>query len=126
MLNKVLIRIKFLFMREKIRDKGRLEHMLEAIDIILERTSGMTIESLTNDKVLFGGLAYYTMIIGEASYMLTDEFKNSHPDTPWRQIEGMRHHIVHGYFQVRVDMLWNVIENDLQPLRDQIAQYLSE
>ena len=71
-------------MREKIRDKGRLEHMLEAIDIILERTSGMTIESLTNDKVLFGGLAYYTMIIGEASYMLTDEFKNSHPDTPWR------------------------------------------
>ena len=100
--------------------------MLDAIDTILQRASGMTIEDLYADKVLYGGLAYYTMIIGEAAYMLTKEFKDSNPVTPWRQIEGMRHHIVHGYFQVQKDMLWNVIDNDLQSLKEQIKQYLAE
>ena len=100
--------------------------MLDAIDTILQRASDMTIEDLYTDKVLYGGLAYYTMIIGEAAYMLTKEFKDSHPTTPWRQIEGMRHHIVHGYFQVRKDMLWNVIDNNLQSLKQQIKQYLAE
>ena len=100
--------------------------MLEAIDIIIQRTSGMKLEDLDTDKVVYGGLAYYTMIIGEAAYMLSKEFKDTHSATPWRQIEGMRHHIVHGYFQVRKDMLWNVIENDLQPLKEQIKQYIDE
>ena len=113
-------------MREPIKDRSRLEHMLDAIDIILQRASGMTLDDLYSDKVVFGGLAYYTMIIGEAAYMLSKEFKEAHPVTPWRQIEGMRHHIVHGYSQVRKAMLWNVIENDLQPLREQIEQYLAE
>jgi uncharacterized protein with HEPN domain len=100
--------------------------MLVAIDIILQRTSGMTLEDLDADKVVYGGIAYYTMIIGEAAYMLSPDFKDSHPATPWRQIEGMRHHIVHGYFQVRKDLLWNVIDNDLVPLKEQIKQYLTE
>ena len=113
-------------MREPVKDTGRLEHMLEAIDIIIQRTSGMKLEDLDTDKVVYGGLAYYTMIIGEAAYMLSKEFKDTHSATPWRQIEGMRHHIVHGYFQVRKDMLWNVIENDLQPLKEQIKQYIDE
>ena len=113
-------------MREPVKDKGRLEHMFEAIDIIIQRTSGMKLEDLDTDKVVYGGLAYYTMIIGEAAYMLSKEFKDTHSATPWRQIEGMRHHIVHGYFQVRKDMLWNVIENDLQPLKEQIKQYIDE
>jgi uncharacterized protein with HEPN domain len=113
-------------MREPVKDKGRLEHMLAAIDIILQRTSGMTLEDLDADKVVYGGIAYYTMIIGEAAYMLSPDFKDSHPATPWRQIEGMRHHIVHGYFQVRKDLLWNVIDNDLVPLKEQIKQYLTE
>ena len=113
-------------MREPVKDKGRLEHMLAAIDIILQRTSGMTLEDLDADKVVYGGIAYYTMIISEAAYMLSPDFKDSHRSTPWRHIEGMRHHIVHGYFQVRKDLLWNVIDNDLVPLKEQIKQYLTE
>ena len=85
--------------------------MLDAINTILQRSEGLTLDLLNTDKILYGGLVYYTMIIGEATYMLTKEFKESHPQTPWLQIEGMRHHIVHGYYQVRRDMLLNVIEN---------------
>jgi len=113
-------------MREAIKDINRLAHMLDAIKVIQDRTSGMTLDSLMEDKIVYGGIVYYTMIIGEAAYMLTKEFKDAHPATPWRQIEGMRHHIVHGYFQVREDMLWNVIQKDLQPLKEQLLKYMDE
>jgi len=113
-------------MREVLRDKNRLEHILEQIYNVEDAAKGFTFEQFENDPIRFAAISYFTMIIGEAAYMLTKEFKDSHPMTPWRQIEGMRHHIVHGYYQVRKDMLWNVILNDLQPLKEQIQQYLSE
>lgn len=113
-------------MREQVRDKGRLEHILEQIIKIEDVTRGFDYEHFCNDHIRFAALCYYTMIIGEATYMLTKEFKESHSQTPWRQIEGMRHHIVHGYYQVRNDILWNVIKNEIQPLKHQIQQYLSE
>ena len=54
-------------MREQPKDRERLEHILDAVDTILGRCEGMTREGLTADKVLFGGIVYHTMIIGEAA-----------------------------------------------------------
>ena len=113
-------------MREPLKDKNRLEHMLERIDFVLDAAKGYTYQQFADDKIRFAAISYGTLVIGEAAYMLTKEFKDSHPATPWRQIEGMRHNIVHGYFQVRPDMIWNVIQNDLLPLKTQIQQYLAE
>ena len=113
-------------MREPVRDRNRLEHMLNAIDIILQRTSGMTLEELTADKILFGGIVYYTMIIGEAAYKLSREFVSQHTEMPWQDIADMRHHLVHGYYQVDSHIVWAVIQNDLIPLRKQIEKYLTE
>ena len=112
--------------RPSVTYKNRLEHMLEQICKAEDAAKGFTFEQFCNDPIRYAAISYFTMIIGEAAYMITKEFKESHPLTPWRQIEGMRHHIVHGYYQVRKDMLWNVILNDLQPLKKQIQQYLSE
>ncbi len=113
-------------MRERIKDKNRLEHILNAIDTIQSRTAGFTFDDLTADKVFFAGIVYYTMIIGEAAYMLTSEFREQHSDLPWDQIVSMRHHIVHGYYQVDESIVWEVIQNDLEPLRQQITRILSE
>ena len=113
-------------MREALRDRNRLEHMLDHINKAQDAAQGFSFEQFCEDPIRFAAISYYTMIIGEAAYMLTKEFKDNHPTTPWRQIEGMRHHIVHGYYQVRKDMLWNVILNDLQPLKQQILQYLND
>ena len=49
------------FMREPIRDKNRLQHILQAIDTILSRIDGVTFEDLKNDKMLFGGIVFYTL-----------------------------------------------------------------
>ena len=112
-------------MREPLRDKSRLEHMLDHIEKVLNAAEGKTFAEFNDDPILFGAIAYYTMIIGEAAYMLTKDFKDLHPSTPWRQIEGMRHHIVHGYAQIQKEMLWNVVQHDLQPLKEQVVRYLA-
>lgn len=58
--------------------------------------------------------------------MLTKEFQDAHPETPWRQIIGMRHFLVHGYYQVDSSEVWITATRDLSPLREQIERYLSE
>lgn len=65
-------------------------------------------------------------IVGEASYMLTTEFKDTHPQTPWKLITGMRHYMVHGYYQIDKKVVWDVVTNDLLPLKEQIEAYLTE
>lgn len=113
-------------MREQPKDRNRLLHIIDAIDTILSRCEGMTREDLTADKVLFGGIVYHTMIIGEAAYHLTRAFCKEHSETPWVQIAKMRHNLVHGYYQVDPDIIWSVIQCDLLPLRDQVRRYLAE
>jgi len=113
-------------MREQPKDRNRLQHILDSVDTILDRCEGMTREGLTADKVLFGGIVYHTMIIGEAAYNLTQAFCKKHGETPWIQISKMRHNLVHGYYQVDPDIVWSVIKDDLKPLREQVARYLAE
>ncbi len=65
-------------------------------------------------------------IIGEAAYMITKEYKAEHNQLPWKQIEGMRHILVHGYFSINPEVLWDVIENDIPALISTIEDYINE
>ncbi|MBQ7812267.1 MAG: DUF86 domain-containing protein [Bacteroidales bacterium] len=113
-------------MRERVRDKGRLEHILQAIDKVFEFSNGVKREDFKKDSILYFAIVKNIEIIGEAAYMLSLEFKDSHPDTDWQVIIAMRHFLVHGYYQVDPEEVWNVIEQDLQPLKDQILEYIKE
>ena len=113
-------------MRENIKDRNRLEHIIEAIDRILEFADGKTIEQLEADKLKYYGVVKNIEIIGEATYMLTRSFWRQHPETPWEFIAKMRHVLVHDYYQIDSKEIWKVINEDLLPLREQIARYLAE
>ena len=78
------------------------------------------------NKLLYGAMIYYTMIIGEAAYKLSRDFINTYKDIEWSDIAGMRHHLVHGYYQIDSTVVWNIITNDIQPLRQRVAQYIDE
>lgn len=112
-------------MRERIKDKNRLQHIIESIDTILQRTEGLSYEDFSSDKMLFGGIVYYTLIIGEAAYKLTKPFTELNPQVNWQEIADMRHHLVHGYYQVDSTIVWAVVQNDLKPLREQVAFILA-
>ena len=113
-------------MREQIRDKERLEHILHAIDILLEYKQKYTIDEVMNNPIVFFGFVKHVEIIGEAAYKLTLDFRNTHPQVEWDVIEGMRHILVHGYYQIRPMQVWKTIEEDLEPLKPLIEQFINE
>jgi uncharacterized protein with HEPN domain len=113
-------------MREPVKDPARLEHILLAIDRIFSFVDGRDLEDIQKDSMLYYAVVKNIEIIGEAAYMLTPEFKEAHPETPWKIIIGMRHFLVHGYFEVSADEVRNVVEKDLHPLKEQVERYLKE
>jgi uncharacterized protein with HEPN domain len=113
-------------MRETSKDKNRLLHIIEAIDNINEFKKDVTYNDFVDNKVLKYAIFYNVAIIGEAAYKLTKEFTTSHNDIPWRAIINMRHVIVHGYYQIDAEILWDTINNDLAELRIAVEKYLTE
>lgn len=112
-------------MREQVKDRSRLEHMLEMSLLLEKQKTAHSIDEIKSDKVLFYGISKMVEIIGEAAYMITKEFKSEHGQLPWRQIEGMRHILVHGYYSVSPEILWDVVENDIPRLIPILRGYLS-
>ena len=113
-------------MREPIKDKDRLQHILDAIDNIFELTKDTSTEALSANKMQFYGIVKCIEIIGEAAYFVTKSFRNKHKETPWEQIIRMRHVLVHDYYRIKEDEVRYVIEDNLTPLREQIARYIAE
>jgi len=62
----------------------------------------------------------HLQIIGEAASRITLGTQEAFPEIPWNKMIGMRHVLVHGYFEIDLDIVWSVIENDLEPLNKQI------
>ncbi len=113
-------------MREGLRDKGRLLHINEAIDNITEFTAGKKFEDYQHDKILQFAVIKNLEIIGEAAYMVTDDFKSKHDSVDWAAIVGMRHLLVHSYYQIRDEIIWATIETDIMPLKEKIKEWISE
>ena len=75
-------------MRESIKDRGRIEHMLDMAFLLEDKKESYSLEDVKNDTILFYGISKIIEIIGEAAYMVSKEFKDSHPQLPWRQNRG--------------------------------------
>lgn len=113
-------------MRDPLKDLGRIIHMYDMAILLEKEKERHTLEEVQSDKVLFYGLSKMVEIIGEAAYMITKEFKAEHPQLPWRQIEGMRHILVHGYFTISAEVIWDVIMNDIPSLIPILNSYKIE
>ena len=79
---KQLTVIKYLFMRERARDKGRLEDILEYSDNVTTLIDGYTLEAFVKDKRTYYSVMKNVEVVGEAAYMLSKAFKKAHPATP--------------------------------------------
>ncbi len=106
-------------------DRARLLDILEAIEKI-ERYSGTDKHTYEHDELIQVWMVYNVQIIGEAVTQLSDEFRDEHPEIPWRAIAAMRHAIVHGYFRVDLDEVWNAVQNDLPTLKAAIHALLDQ
>ena len=113
-------------MRERSRDKGRLEDIIEYSTNVTNLIEGYSLEALIADKRTYYSVMKNIEVVGEAAYMLTKAFKNSHPEVPWKVVQGMRHVLVHDYANVVSATLYDTAVNDMQPLRQQVERYLTE
>ena len=113
-------------MREKVKDSGRLEHIQTAIEQLLTYKGKYGLDDIKNNPVVFYGFVKLVEIIGEAVYMLTKEYREAHRELNWRQIEAMRHVLVHGYYTIDPQTLWDTIECDIPKLKPIIEKLLAE
>jgi uncharacterized protein with HEPN domain len=104
-------------------DRERLLDILEAISKIEQRVSS-DIDVFADDEMQQVWVIHHLQIVGEAAYGLPQRFRDNHPQIPWDQIIGMRHVLVHGYFEIDLDIVWAVIEKDLPPLKSAIETIL--
>ncbi len=87
---------------------------------------GVSVDALQSDDMRYYAIIKNIEIIGEAANLLTEEYRMAHPATQWKMIIGMRNYIIHEYFQVKFDVVKEVLTLDLPELEKQIKSYLSE
>ena len=78
------------------------------------------------DEMLQVWVVRHLQIIGEAASRVSAEAQNRFSEIPWGKMIGMRHVLVHGYFEIDLDIVWSVIEHDLGPLKGQIQAALQD
>jgi len=106
-------------------DRERLRDILKAIDHVLDKTTGGR-EAFNRDEMVQVWVLHHLQVIGEASRSLSEEFKRRQPDKAWSKAAGMRHILVHQYFEIDADQVWNVVERDLPALRAKVMQVLAQ
>lgn len=96
-------------------------HMLEAVSLIEQFTSGMEAEAFFKNELVKSATAYQLQIIGEAVSHLSPVTKNAYPGTAWRDIKAMRNLLAHEYWSVDFLQIWKIVQLDLPALRETLT-----
>ncbi|MDZ7753026.1 MAG: HepT-like ribonuclease domain-containing protein [Gammaproteobacteria bacterium] len=107
-------------------DRYRLRHMAEAAEAALQFVQGRRREDLDHDRQLVMALTRAVEIVGEAATQVSAAGRTELPDIPWAQITGMRNRLVHAYFDVDLDILWDTVELALPPLLAKLQRALKD
>jgi uncharacterized protein with HEPN domain len=105
-------------------DEIRLRHMLDAAREALGFAAGRTRADLDSDRMLVLSLVKSIEIIGEAASKVGSETRRAHPAVPWVDIVGMRNRLIHAYYDVDHDRVWDTLTADLPPLVVELERIL--
>lgn len=105
-------------------DKVRIRHILDASKEAVEFAKGRYRTDLDNDRKLSLSLVRLLEIIGEATRGLSEEFRTQHPELPLKKMAGMRDRLIHGYYDVNLDVVWETVTEDLPGLISKLESIL--
>jgi uncharacterized protein with HEPN domain len=100
--------------------------MQEAVDKILRFTRGVDEASFRADQKLVDAVVWNLVVLGEAAKFIPDPVVQAYPRLPWPQIRGIRNRIVHGYDQINLTIIWNVVDVELIPLVPELERIMNE
>ena len=106
-------------------DAVRLRHMLDAAEQALQFCAGRRLEDLYGDAMLRSALVHTITVVGEAASKVTQATREGLPEIAWASMVGMRNRLVHAYFDIDSDILWQTVIERLPPLARQLRVLLS-
>jgi uncharacterized protein with HEPN domain len=108
----------------KPEDIVRIQHMLDAAQKAIEFTGNLNFSDFIKDEKLTLSAIRLLEITGEAAVQISDDLKEEYPEIPWYQIAGTRNRLIHGYFDVDLTIVYQIITGDLPPLITQLQSLL--
>lgn len=106
------------------RSRLFLKDIAESCQKVPNYSAGVTFEQFSSDERTIDAVVRNLEIIGEAVKNLPEEIKDSRPDVEWRRIARFRDIIVHHYFKVDLDVVWDVVENKISLLEEAVNNLL--
>lgn len=102
-----------------------LGHILLETSFILSSSQGLRKNMFLSDEKLKRAFVRSLEIIGEASKYLPDDFRQKHPQIPWKKMAQMRDKLIHQYFGVDYDVVWDVVVNQIPVLHSEIKKIVN-
>ncbi|MGB9895177.1 MAG: DUF86 domain-containing protein [Thermoproteota archaeon] len=103
-----------------------LNHILDAISKIEVYTRDITYEQFMSNSLIQDGVVRQLEIIGEATKRLSNNIKEKYPEIPWKDIAGMRDKLIHEYFGVDLDAVWDTIKKDIPDLKTKLQTIMEK
>ncbi len=101
-----------------------LRHIMESIELIEKYIQNITMEQFLDNPQIQDAIIRRFEIIGEATKNLSGPTRTAYPDVPWKSMAGIRDILIHEYFGVDLDEIWDTCANDLPELKEQIKKIL--
>ncbi len=113
-------------MQNRISDKIRMQHILDSISEIESYTQGASFSGFMQNSMMRFACIKQLEIIGEAAARLTGQIKQKYSKIHWREIIGLRNILIHEYFGVDEQIVWEIIQNDLPEFKKELEVVINE
>ena len=113
-------------MKPEQRDPALLWDILQAAKDIMDFVQGKTFHEFENQKILRFAVERQILVIGEAANKVSESFRNTHPDIPWKAMIAQRNIIAHEYGEILVERIWRVATERIPELYSQIRPFVTE
>jgi len=103
-----------------------LQHIRDEVDYLLNNTEGQSFEEFINDPTLIRAYARSLEIIGEATKKIPSKFKEKYADVEWKGMAGLRDKLIHDYFGIDFELVWDILMNKIPKLKTHLHQIFKD